>query len=42
VLDGEQWEWYLKRPRRVEGQIHGLQRMVDEDASCIDVLTPAR
>jgi len=30
---------YLKRLRRVEGQVRGLQRMVDEDAYCIDVLT---
>ena len=29
----------LRRLRRVEGQIRGLQRMVDEDAYCIDVLT---
>lgn len=29
----------LKRLRRVEGQIRGLQRMVDEDTYCIDVLT---
>lgn len=29
----------LARLRRVEGQIRGLQRMVDEDAYCIDVLT---
>lgn len=28
-----------KRLRRVEGQIRGLQRMVEEDAYCIDVLT---
>jgi DNA-binding FrmR family transcriptional regulator len=28
-----------KRLRRIEGQIRGLQRMVDEDAYCIDVLT---
>jgi CsoR family transcriptional regulator, copper-sensing transcriptional repressor len=27
------------RLRRVEGQVRGLQRMVDEDAYCIDVLT---
>ena len=27
------------RLRRVEGQIRGLQRMVEEDAYCIDVLT---
>ncbi|MGW4941896.1 metal-sensitive transcriptional regulator [Actinoplanes sp. NPDC004185] len=29
----------LARLRRVEGQIRGLQRMVDEDTYCIDVLT---
>jgi DNA-binding FrmR family transcriptional regulator len=32
-------EVYLKRLRRIEGQIRGLQRMVTEDAYCIDVLT---
>jgi DNA-binding FrmR family transcriptional regulator len=30
---------YLKRLRRIEGQVRGLQRMVTEDAYCIDVLT---
>jgi DNA-binding FrmR family transcriptional regulator len=30
---------YLKRLRRIEGQVRGLQRMVDEDKYCIDVLT---
>lgn len=30
---------YLKRLRRIEGQVRGLARMVDEDAYCIDVLT---
>ena len=29
----------LKRLRRIEGQIRGLQRMIDEEAYCIDVLT---
>ncbi len=29
----------LKRLRRVEGQVRGLQRMIDEDQYCIDVLT---
>lgn len=28
-----------KRLRRIEGQVRGLQRMVDNDAYCIDVLT---
>lgn len=29
----------LKRLRRIEGQVRGLQRMVEEDQYCIDVLT---
>ncbi len=29
----------LARLRRIEGQVRGLQRMVDEEAYCIDVLT---
>ena len=27
-----------KRLRRIEGQVRGLQRMVDEDRYCIDIL----
>jgi DNA-binding FrmR family transcriptional regulator len=30
---------YQKRLRRIEGQVRGLQRMIDEDTYCIDVLT---
>ncbi|VXC49256.1 metal-sensitive transcriptional regulator [Aeromicrobium sp. 9AM] len=30
---------YLKRLRRIEGQARGLQRMVEEDQYCIDILT---
>ncbi len=30
---------YLKRLRRVEGQIRGLQRMVESETYCIDILT---
>lgn len=32
-------EAYLKRLRRIEGQVRGVQRMVAEDTYCIDVLT---
>ena len=32
-------EDYLRRLRRIEGQIRGLQKMVDEDKYCIDILT---
>ena len=30
---------YLKRLRRVEGQVRGIAKMVDEDKYCIDILT---
>jgi DNA-binding FrmR family transcriptional regulator len=30
---------YQKRLRRIEGQVRGLQHMVDEDRYCIDILT---
>ena len=30
---------HLKRLRRVEGQVRGLQRQVESDTYCIDVLT---
>lgn len=30
---------YLRRLRLIEGQVRGLQRLVDEDTYCIDVLT---
>jgi DNA-binding FrmR family transcriptional regulator len=32
-------EALLKRLRRIEGQVRGLQRMVDEERYCIDILT---
>ncbi|GAA3521305.1 metal-sensitive transcriptional regulator [Dietzia aurantiaca] len=32
-------EAHLKRLRRIEGQARGLQRMVEEDKYCIDILT---
>jgi DNA-binding FrmR family transcriptional regulator len=30
---------YLTRLRRIEGQVRGLQRLIDEDRYCIDILT---
>jgi CsoR family transcriptional regulator, copper-sensing transcriptional repressor len=35
----DQREAHLRRLRRIEGQVRGLQRMVDDDVYCIDVLT---
>ncbi len=30
---------YLKRLRRIEGQVRGLQKMVEGEQYCIDILT---
>ena len=30
---------YIQRLRRIEGQVRGLQRMVEGDEYCIDILT---
>lgn len=32
-------EAYLRRLRRLEGQVRGIARMIDQDKYCIDVLT---
>lgn len=32
----------ITRLRRIEGQVRGLQRMVQEDRYCIDILTQVR
>ncbi|WP_285821129.1 metal-sensitive transcriptional regulator [Cellulosimicrobium sp. Marseille-Q4280] len=32
-------EAYLRRMRRIEGQVRGIARMIDEDVYCIDILT---
>lgn len=32
-------EKYAKRLRRVEGQVRGIAKMIDDDKYCIDVLT---
>jgi DNA-binding FrmR family transcriptional regulator len=30
---------YLKRLRRIEGQVRGIAKMIEDDKYCIDVLT---
>ncbi|MDQ9883917.1 metal-sensitive transcriptional regulator, partial [Acinetobacter baumannii] len=30
---------HLRRLKRIEGQVRGLERMVDEEKYCIDILT---
>ena len=38
-VDPEITDRNLKRLRRIEGQVRGLQKMVEEDRYCADVLT---
>ena len=38
-VDADAKERNLKRLRRIEGQIRGLQKMVEEDRYCADILT---
>ncbi|WP_062894471.1 copper-sensing transcriptional repressor RicR [Mycobacterium avium] len=35
----QQKDNYAKRLRRIEGQVRGIARMIEEDKYCIDVLT---
>ena len=39
AVDPEIKERNLKRLRRIEGQVRGLQKMVEEDRYCADILT---
>jgi CsoR family transcriptional regulator, copper-sensing transcriptional repressor len=39
AVDPEIRDRNLKRLRRIEGQVRGLQRMVEEDRYCADILT---
>lgn len=32
-------ENYAKRLRRIEGQVRGISKMIDDDKYCIDILT---
>ena len=35
---GEQKSNFQRRLRRIEGQLRGIQRMIEEDACCMDIL----
>lgn len=38
-IEAKDKEKLQNRLRRIEGQVRGLQRMVDEDTYCVDILT---
>ena len=39
AVDADTKERNLNRLRRIEGQVRGIQRMIDEDRYCADILT---
>lgn len=42
MMDGQKIEAkedMLKRLRRIEGQVKGIQKMIEEDKYCVDILT---
>ena len=39
AVDADSKERNLKRLRRIEGQVRGLQKMVEEDRYCADLMT---
>ena len=41
VRDENERHDLMNRLKRIEGQVRGLQRMLDEDAYCPDILTQA-
>lgn len=36
--DNEEKEKLIKRLKRVEGQVRGIQKMIEEDRYCVDIL----
>lgn len=38
-VEGDGKERNLKRLRRIEGQVRGLQKMVEDDRYCADIMT---
>ena len=42
MMDEKQKQQAQARLSRIEGQVRGIQRMIDEDRYCIDVLTQTR
>jgi len=39
VRDGKEYRRLVNRLNRIEGQVRGVRRMVENDAYCIDILT---
>ena len=39
MIEGEEKQKLLHRLRRIEGQLGGIRRMIEDDTYCVDVLT---
>lgn len=39
MMNGEQKKTVISRLKRIEGQIRGIQKMIEADRYCIDILT---
>jgi DNA-binding FrmR family transcriptional regulator len=39
AIQNEEKEDVLRRLNRIEGQVKGIKRLVDEDTYCVDVMT---
>ena len=39
AVDADAKERNIKRLRRIEGQVRGLQRMIEDDRYCADIMT---
>ena len=37
--NGEEYKCLVRRLNRIEGQIRGIHKMVDDDRYCVDILT---
>lgn len=38
-MDTQHGDQALRRLRRIEGQVRGIQKMVEQDRYCVDILT---
>ena len=37
--DGKEYKGLISRLNRIEGQVRGIRRMVEEDRYCVDIMT---
>jgi len=42
MMDEQQRKPVVERPKRIEGQVRGLQRMVESDRYCVEILAQTR